>query len=145
MLVIIVIIVVGRQFYELAKKYEQSNAWLYPILGILSYYVGQFIASFFYIIILGLSGGLTDEALESLDSGVWITIFAIIAGVLSCFGFYQLLKRNWQKKFEEKQRLKPKISDIGKPEEDEKPKEDFLIGKKDLGDLTKKKDDNWRF
>lgn len=146
MLAIIVLIVVGRQFYELAKKYEQGTAWVYPILGIVSYYGGQFLISAIYLIIIELSGGLTDEVIDSLDSGFTLTIIAILGGVVSCVGFYQLLKRSWKKKYEEKQRSKPKISDIGKSEEEEKPTEDFLIGKKDLGDLSKKKDDNdWRF
>ncbi len=143
MLGIIILIVVGRQFYELAKKYEQNTAWVYPILGIVSYYAGGFIGGVIIAIFLELTGSGSIE----LMSDITLTILSIVLGALSCWGFYQLLKKSWKKKFEEQERLKPKISDIGKSEEDEKPKEDFLIGNKDLGDLTKKKkdDEGWRF
>ncbi|WP_046759052.1 hypothetical protein [Kordia jejudonensis] len=142
MIAIIILIVVGRQFYELAKKYEQQLAWLYAILGVVSYYAGIIVGGVLLGIILGL---FFPEFLEDTPESV-LGLLTIPIGIFACWGFYQLLKRNWHKKFEEQQRLKPKISDIGKSEENEKPTEDFLIGKKDLGDLTKKKeDDNWRF
>ncbi|WP_430409026.1 hypothetical protein [Kordia sp.] len=141
MLEIIIMIAVGRQFYELAKKYEQQLAWLYAILGIISYYAGAFIAGVF----IGLYSEITGSYILEGTSNIILTLIFLPIGILSCWAFYQLLKKSWKKKFEEKQRLKPKISDIGKSEEEEKPREDFLIGNKDLGDLSKKKDDNWRF
>ena len=123
------------------KRQEQNTAWVYPILGIVSYYAGGFIGGVIIAIFMELTGSGSIEHM----SDITLTILSIILGVISCLGFYHLLKKSWKKKFEEKQRLKPKISDIGKPEEEEKPREDFLIGNKDLGDLAKKKDDNWRF
>jgi MFS family permease len=141
MLGIIIMIAVGRQFYELAKKYEQQQAWVYAILGVVSYYVGGFIGGLILLILSEILGVVSIDNISDLS----ITFISIALGVISCWGFYQLLKSFWKKKFEEAQRLKPKISDIGKSEEQEKPKESFLIGNKDLGDLGKKKDDNWRF
>ncbi|WP_298420105.1 hypothetical protein [uncultured Kordia sp.] len=142
MLEIIIMIAVGRQFYELAKKYEQQLAWLYAILGVVSYYGGAFVAG----IIIGVYSEFSGSYILDNLSDIQLTFIFLPIGILACWGFYQLLKKNWKKKFEEIQRLKPKISDIGKPEKEEKPTEDFLIGNKDLGDLSKKKDtDDWRF
>lgn len=139
---IIILIFVGRQFYQLAQKYEQNNAWVYPVLGIVSYYAGVLIGG----LILGVFLGLFFPDFLDKTSELALGLLTIPLGILACWGLYQLLKTTWKKKYEEAQRLKPKISDIGKSEEDEKPKEDFLIGNKNLGDLNEKKDDNdWRF
>lgn len=141
MLAIIILIAVGRQFYELAKKYEQQYAWVYAILGVVSYYVGGVVGGLILLILSEILGIVSIDDISDLS----ITAISIVLGVISCWGFFQLLKASWRKKFEQKQLLKPKISDIGKSEEEEKPVENFLVGNKDLGDLGKKKDDNWRF
>ncbi|MBC8754501.1 hypothetical protein H2O64_07440 [Kordia sp. YSTF-M3] len=82
-------------------------------------------------------GGLSD---------LMLMVVFIPIGALSCWGTYQLFKKKWHKDYAEAERRKPKIADIGKSEEEEKPIVDFLIENKSPDDLGKKKDDNdWRF
>ncbi|EDP94895.1 hypothetical protein U8527_15175 [Kordia algicida OT-1] len=139
MLGLVLIYFVGKQFYDMAKKYDQS-AWLYAILGVVSYYGGIIAGG----VILGVIIGLFFPEFLDTTSETVLGLMTIPIGILACWGFYQLLKRKWTKDFEEKERNKPKIEDIGKSEE-EKPTEDFLIGNRNLDDLGKKKDDGFRF
>lgn len=141
MIEIIIMIIVGKQFYQLAKKYNQQLAWVYGILGVISYYGGAFIAG----IIIGLYSEITgDYFLDGMNDLMLLVIFLPI-GVLSCWGAYQLFKNKWHKDYLEEERRKPRISDIGKPDEEIKPTENFLIGNRKLDNLGKKKDDDWRF
>lgn len=142
MIEIVIVVLIAKQFYQLAKKYEQKLAWAYGILGVVSYYGGAFIAGVF----IGLYGEIMGyyDILEGVNSFVLMLIFIPI-GALSCWGTYQLLKKKWHKEFAEKERNKPRIDDIGRSEEEVKPQEDFLIGNRSLEDLAKKKDDGFRF
>ena len=141
MIEIIIIILIGKQFFQLAQKYNQKLAWVYGVLGVVSYYGGAFIAG----VIIGLYSEITGEYfLDEMNDLMLLAIFLPI-GVLSCWGSYQLFKNKWHKEYVEEERRKPKISDIGKSEDEIKPAEDFLIGNRNLDNLGKKKNDDWRF
>ena len=94
MLGLIFIYFIGRHFYDMAKKYNQSG-WLYGILGALSYYAGIIIGSLILGIVLGsFYPNLFDEIPDTVFGLMMIPI-----GVLTCWGFYQILKKKWHKEF----------------------------------------------
>ena len=108
MLEIAIVILIGKQFYDLAKRYEQNLAWVYFIVGIVAYYGGAFLGG----VLLGLYGVLVGvDPLLSLNNFQLILIFLPFAA-FCCWGTYQLLKKKWKKDFEAREENKPKISDI---------------------------------
>lgn len=90
MLSLLFIYFLGKSFYTLAGKHKQ-NAWLYAILGVLSYYVATFLFAF---ILIGL------ELLFSLGfenfSDRTFSFITIPFGLLGCWGFYKLLEHKWK-------------------------------------------------
>jgi len=125
MLGIIILIFIGSQFYKLAKEYEQKLTWVYAIIGIVAYYAGEFIVALILILYFELIGSYEDFEKMSDAS---LTIIAIVSGILSCLLTYHLLKKKWDKDYLAKERLRPKISDIGKSE-DEIDDETFFLEK----------------
>ncbi|CAM1374517.1 hypothetical protein [Tenacibaculum xiamenense] len=105
MFVLILILVIGKKFYDLADSYNKSK-WGYAIAGALSYYVGAFI--------LGLVLGAVLLVLESnfleTASDFVLTIITIPVGLLSCYLFYVFLERKWEKEKPDKDNL---IDQIG--------------------------------
>ena len=91
MLGLVLLYFVGKAFYDLAKKHGK-NKWLFAILGVVSYYGGIFGAG----IVLGLIGIAYPEFLENASEFA-INLMAIPVGVLICWGFYRLLKYQWEK------------------------------------------------
>lgn len=94
----------GKRFYVLAEKYNQ-NKWLYAILGVVIYYVGQ--------IIFGSILAILNEFLDfNFDfNNVAVNLLGIPIGALACYGFYKILENNWKKI-----QIQPieSIDDIGK-------------------------------
>lgn len=93
MLGIVLIYFIGKKFYDLADNYKK-NQWLYGILGVVSYYAGTFILGIF----LGLyyEFGSSSGSIDDLGD-LGLSLIAIPAGLLSCYIFYTLLERNWEK------------------------------------------------
>ncbi|QHI38899.1 hypothetical protein IMCC3317_42990 [Kordia antarctica] len=114
MIEIVIIILIGKQFFQLAKKYNQKLAWIYGVLGVFSYYGGAFIAG----IILGIYIEFTGEDPFAGVSDLILGLIFIPIGAFFCWGTYQLFKKKWHKEYAEEERKKPKISDIGKPGQD---------------------------
>ncbi|PTX62864.1 hypothetical protein C8N46_102264 [Kordia periserrulae] len=115
MIGIIIFILIGRKFYQLAAKYKQKLAWIYFIVGIASYYAGEVLAALVLLFYAEVTGDY--ESIASLSDAMLIVI-SIATGIITCYGAYQLLKKKWHKEYLEKERNKPKISDIGKSEEE---------------------------
>lgn len=92
MIGIILIYFLGKAFYELAKM-NGKNKWLYAVLGVLSYYLGTFIGGIVLVLIEPFTGFNVETANEFL-----IGFLALPFGLLSCYGFYQLLKFQWIKR-----------------------------------------------
>ncbi len=86
---ILILIFIGRSFYVLATKHERKNAWVYPIVGIASYYGGIMVGGFIIGLVMAIMGEELDEAI--------IVLGAIPVGVGFCWGLYAILKRNWKK------------------------------------------------
>ena len=108
MLGIIILVIIGQQYFKLAKKYNQKNLWLYPILGIATYYGGA-------IIIGGVTVGLVIEFLttSSIDNytDTEIGFMAMPFGIAAVILLYYILRKKWEKEY-----VAPKdeIMDIGK-------------------------------
>lgn len=108
MLGILFIYFIGKYFYELAKSYEKS-AWLFAVLGIVSYYLGGFLLA----LTLVFAAALMEVDLYDSMGETAIGLTVIPFGLISCYLFYYILKRNWSKNF--KVEL-DEIDEIGKPE-----------------------------
>ncbi len=109
MLGILFIYFIGKYFYELAKTYEK-NKWLFAILGILSYYVGGILIGAGIVIFASLIEITFFETMDETALGIMIIPF----GLISCYLFYYILKRNWSKNF--KVELE-EIENIGRTED----------------------------
>jgi len=96
MLGIIFIYFIGKAFYTLAEEHDK-NKWLFAITGVLSYYGGSFIGGIMsyllYDMLYSDSYNLFGEPNELL-----ITILGVALGLLICWLYYYLLKRNWENK-----------------------------------------------
>lgn len=110
MLGIILIIIIGKQFFNLSKEYNQ-NKWLFAILGIVSYYAGVFIGGG----ILGALDVFLDLRID-WDNNLMMSFLAIPFGIGSVCLFYYLLKKNWSKNIVPESTNE--IQDIGKNIED---------------------------
>ena len=94
MLGFILIFFIGKYFYQLAEEYQQ-NKWLYAIIGVVSYYVGTFIAG----ILIGILYVLIANDLSGLENtpDIVLSLMALPFGLLSCWGLYTILKKQWKK------------------------------------------------
>jgi membrane-bound ClpP family serine protease len=83
---------VGKAFYTLAENHSKSK-WGFGILGVLSYYFGLVLGGFvlFFIFEFGFSQSLEET------NDILVSVLALPFGVLTCWGFYQLLKSRWSK------------------------------------------------
>lgn len=86
---------IGEKFYKLAVSFDK-NKWGYTILGIVAYYFGTFVFGLLFWIAMDLWGNTPMEETSELDSTA-INIVAIPFGLLSCYGLYTILKKNWDK------------------------------------------------
>ena len=93
MLGILLIYIIGKYFYDLAEKHERSN-WGFAILGVLSYYVGTFVAGIIITIALDIWGTISVDDLSDLLLG----LIALPFGIITTLAFYHLLKYSWQRK-----------------------------------------------
>ena len=90
MLGILLLYIIGKTYFELAKSYEK-NQWGFGLLGIGAYYLGTFITGMG----LGLFYELNEEnSFEQVDETV-LTYLALPGGILTCVLLYYYLKRLW--------------------------------------------------
>ncbi len=82
---------IGKSYYHLARIYDK-NKWVYAILGILSYYMGAFLGGIL-IAILALIGKFDITG----TSDTLLGLMALPIGILSCWGLYKLLEKQWSK------------------------------------------------
>jgi hypothetical protein len=91
MLGLLLIYFVGRAFYRLAETHKRSK-WLFAILGVLTYYVTQFVFGFVVFSYMIANGSVLTSGLE-----LGITLIGILVGAAGVGLFYYLLKRAWEK------------------------------------------------
>jgi len=116
MLGLLLIFFIGKSFYKLAEGHEK-NKWLYAILGIVSYYIGTFIAGF----LIGLYFMFTDPVVIDTLSNIGLSLAVIPFGLLASWGFYSILKKKWVKG---QYIIKDEINQIGININDETNKND---------------------
>lgn len=92
MLGLLLIFFLGKWFYSLAEKYNKHK-WGFAILGVVTYYVGTFIAGIFIGIISVVAN--LDSLLALPD--VVLGLIALPFGVLAAWGLYKILENNWKK------------------------------------------------
>lgn len=92
MLGLLLLYYVGKAFYNLAIA-NNKNGWLFGILGVVVYYGGIFIGQVLIILVYTL---WLKEDVEGLNN-MLIALMSIPVGILTCWGFYALLKRSWTK------------------------------------------------
>lgn len=85
---------IGKYFYTLAEEYKK-NKWLFAVLGVLSYYVGGFLFGSFLV----MCGYMIDEVYTESLSETFLTVIVIPLGLICCYLFYHILKRNWSRNF----------------------------------------------
>ncbi len=106
MLGIILIYFIGKQYYKLAEEFNKKR-WVFAILGVVTYYSGQFI--------LGILIALYDEfqGTDIIDSSsdLELSLMGMPIGLLACAGVYYLLRYNWRKNKKPEENL---IDEIGK-------------------------------
>lgn len=115
MLSFVILYLIGRPFYQLAKKYQLKFAWIYFVVGIASYYAGEVLLAGILLFYIEVTGDY--DSIASM-SDITLMVISIIAGVITCYISYQLLKKKLHKEYLVKEQNKPKISDIGKSEEE---------------------------
>ena len=90
MLGLLLIYFIGKYFYELAGQYKKGP-WLYAILGVISYYVGTFIGGFVIAILYEMFSTSSFEDIPDMG----LSLIALPFGLVTCWLFYILLKRQW--------------------------------------------------
>ena len=88
MLSIILLYFIGKPFYELAEEHYRSK-WGWAILGVVVYYIGSAVLAIGIAIV-------SPETLVDMSSIV-ISLTGIPIGLLFAWGFYHLLKNQWNK------------------------------------------------
>ena len=91
MLGLLLLYFVGKSFYKLAEIYNKSK-WTFAIVGIVSYYAGAI-----------LGGIIVGVVILSLDpysnlSELFYSLIGIPFGLLTWWGLYYFLKKQWSKK-----------------------------------------------
>lgn len=110
MLSLLFIYFLGRPFYTLALKHNQKT-WLFPILGVVVYYVSSLLSGVF----LGVLSVLLSLGLENMSDTV-LGLLTIPFGLLGCWGFYKLLEHKWNNMLQVEIET---IDEIGKKSEQE--------------------------
>lgn len=106
MLGIFLIYFIGKRFYDLADQFGQKK-WLYAVLGIAVYYLGEFLGGV-TVGILSLVFGFEVD----WDNKILMAAIGLPCGILLDYLFYYFLNKKWKS-----ERLKIEtIDDIGQAE-----------------------------
>jgi hypothetical protein len=106
MLGLFLIYFIGKQFYKLAEEFNK-NKWVFAILGVLTYYVGQVIFGVLIAIYDEIQGTFIIESSSDLALG----LMGMPVGLLACVSLYYLLRYHWRKNKKPEENL---IDEIGK-------------------------------
>lgn len=109
MLAIILILVIGNYFYQLANRFHQ-NKWLFAVVGIATYYVVGVI----FVLIMVVIDEFVYLGID-WNRPFGLSLMSIPLGLLGVYGLYILLQKKWRAN---EVVLKDEIKDIGKEEED---------------------------
>lgn len=94
MLGIVLLYFLARWVYNLAKKYNKPNKWVYGLLAVVTYY-GVGIGFVFLILILDLVGNNGD--IESSGNSILLSLLAIPFGIGGVALLHYFLKRKWSR------------------------------------------------
>jgi MFS family permease len=106
---ILLVYFIWKRFSELAFEHNQKK-WIYGLLGILCYYLGTLIGG----AIIGVLSVFMDFDVN-WDNDLLMSVIALPFGIGTCYLFYYLLKKKWEK---EAKVYVEGIQDIGKRDEE---------------------------
>ncbi|MCB0689693.1 MAG: hypothetical protein KDC53_24305 [Saprospiraceae bacterium] len=89
MLGLLLVYFIGKKFYELAIE-QQKSRWGYAIAGVISYYLGTFIAGILLAIFMEL---VLERNIEEMDDFA-ISLLALPFGLAASWAFYLILQKN---------------------------------------------------
>lgn len=92
MLGLLLIFFIGRSFFRLAETYNKHK-WGFAILGIASYYGGVFLGA----LLIGVILGMIDPYMIDDMSDIGLGLMCLPLGLLTCWGVYKILQRNWKR------------------------------------------------
>ena len=90
MLDILLLYFIGRKFYTLSESFNR-NKWGYALLGIAAY-----IVTILFMVVFLLAMNRRGYAEEIKLNATVAGLIAVPFGLLSCFGVYSLLKKQWK-------------------------------------------------
>lgn len=93
MLGLLLIFFLAKWYYDLAKKNNKKNSWLYGLLAVVIFYGFVFIGALVTVIVIDIFSPATLYGLSDLAIGLTGLPF----GILAVWGGYVLLKRNFKK------------------------------------------------
>lgn len=107
MLEIVAVVLIGRYFYKLAEEYDKSK-WLFPLIGIVTFYGTYLVVGFFY----GIYLYSTDPYITESDINPFmVVLLGLPIGIGAVVLLYKLLESNWKKNTKKQS---PNIDEIGK-------------------------------
>ena len=89
MLLIITLYFIGKTFYQLAHAYDKGR-WQYAIVGIVVFYVGQFIGG----LSIGFAAVYFGYQIEEINA-LALGLLALPFGGLAVWLLYRNLKKRW--------------------------------------------------
>ena len=92
MIGLIVLILIGRSYYQLAKKYDK-NGFLMILAGIATYYG----SAFAFGIILGLVDAIFGTNFIDGTSDVLLGLLGLPVGILGCWLVYRAIEKSWSR------------------------------------------------
>ena len=92
MLGIILIYIIGKNFYRLSDENNKNN-WAFAILGVVSYYATAIVAVMIFAIFYELYGNSIDDVNEKL-----LDFMSLPFGIGGCYLTYKYLEKKWEKK-----------------------------------------------
>jgi hypothetical protein len=102
---------IGKAFYDLADQYDKSK-WGFAILGVVSYYAGYILGCALLGIFIAF---VLSQSLDDMNEYA-LSFLALPVGVLSCWGFYRILKSQWSRSLTASSRAEVLDGDLINPQ-----------------------------
>lgn len=100
MLGLVLIYILGKYFYELARKFDK-NLWGNAIFGVLVYYLGTFAGGIILVVAMGITSEGTLEEIDSFDERA-LNLMSLPFGLLAAYLLYRYLEKRWTNEFTKK-------------------------------------------
>jgi len=109
MIQILILIFVGRWLYQLAKKFNKPNAWLYGLFAVLMYFGTSFIFGLIAALIMLAAG---HDLMFTPGEELLFSLIGIPFGFGGVALLHYLLKRSWSKEIKSNEGLLDESIDL---------------------------------